>query len=249
MPEPVADRKCPDAVGHGVDVGPCPAPGRRHAQRIAVTGAVGERDMARPDGAGPVGGGASVMGRAPGQPEADRGAGGVGGRMDPGGQPVPRAVQATGSPGFLFGPWQARRLFAARLQIQPCEVPAAIVVSEPAFLGVQRHGRAADSAPAVDAADAGRMRPVARRTARPGLSRCVAAGSCRPAPAGHRPDTPRHFCRRQRPDHQLPEIRQMKVRHLDRRLSAGRITDARGRDSWSWACDLACRSCLRGARS
>lgn len=90
------------AVGHGLDVGPGASTGEILAQGVAVIGAVGQQDLAGPDGRQHVGGAATVVGLAFGELEGDGQPFGVDQSVDLGGQPTARATHATGSVVFFW---------------------------------------------------------------------------------------------------------------------------------------------------
>src|SRR5690606_28574171 len=86
-----------DAARHRLDIGPGATLGQTRSQGVAVIGAVGKQNLARPDGCEHIGGAASVMG-LPGA-ELQHGWVAVGSDhgMDLSRQPAPRAPHASGS--------------------------------------------------------------------------------------------------------------------------------------------------------
>ena len=83
------------------------------SQRIAVIGAVAEQDVAALDRGQHVGGAAAVVGLALGELERDGQAVRVDQGVDLGGQPAPRATQATGSVVFF---WALAPCWCARIE-------------------------------------------------------------------------------------------------------------------------------------
>src|SRR5262249_15802530 len=92
-----AEGRDPHATGHRLDVGPSTVTGHVLAQGVAVVGAIGQEDLARPGARPQVLGALAVRGLALAELECNGQAVGIDEGMDLGRQPAPRAPHASGS--------------------------------------------------------------------------------------------------------------------------------------------------------
>src|SRR5262249_20523716 len=92
-----AEGRDPHATSHGLDVGPCTVAGDVLAEGVAVVGAIGQEDLARPEARQHVLGALAVMGLTLAELERNGQAVGIDESMDLGGQAAPRAPHASGS--------------------------------------------------------------------------------------------------------------------------------------------------------
>ena len=91
------------AVGHGLDVRPGAPLGQAVAQRVAVVGAIGEKDLAGPETVQHVTRTLAVVGLAFGELERDRIAVRIDEDVDLGGQSASRTPHASGWSSVPFG--------------------------------------------------------------------------------------------------------------------------------------------------
>jgi hypothetical protein len=92
-----AESQCLHPPGHGLDIGPGALADHRLAQRVAVVGAVGEKNLVWADAAQHAGGASAVMCLAFRQLEPDRQSIGIDESVDLGGQSAARAPHASGN--------------------------------------------------------------------------------------------------------------------------------------------------------